>query len=161
SPAYWGHLGALHHDAKRFRDALAAAERGLRLDPESPLCTNIRAMALRGLGRKEDAGDAVAAALSRNPEDAASHANMGWNLLHQGKPKPALDHFREALRLRPDMEWARNGVVEALKARWLLYRLILKYFLFMSRLKGRVQWFILIGGYLAYQVVRSISSSNP
>jgi tetratricopeptide (TPR) repeat protein len=158
---YWGHLAALHTHAKNFRDGLEAAERGLQLDPESTLCTNMRALALRALGRKDDAADAVATTLARNPEDAISHANMGWNLLHQSKPKEALIHFREALRLRPDLEWARNGIVEALKARWLPYRLILRYFLFMSRLKGRAQWLIIVGAYLGYQAIKAVSNSNP
>lgn len=160
-PRYWGQMAALHQDAKRYRSALECAERGLRLDPENSVCTNIRAMALRGLGQKDEAGDAVEAALARNPENAISHANMGWNMLHQSKPKQALEHFREALRLQPDLEWARAGIVEALKARWLPYRLILRYFLFMSRMTSRVQWFIIIGAYLGYQVIQTVSKNNP
>lgn len=158
---YWGQLAALQHGEKKYNEALEAAERGLELDPESTLCTNVRAMALRGLGRKDDAEGAVATALARNPENAFSHANMGWNMLHQSKPRPALEHFREALRLQPDLEWARAGIVEALKARWLPYRLILRYFLFMSQLPSRTQWFIIIGGYVAYQIVRTASKNYP
>jgi len=158
---YWGHLAFLHVNEKRYREGLRAAEEGLSFDAACPSCINARAMALRGLGRKDDAGDAVADALARNPESAIGHANMGWNLLHQSKPKEALVHFREALRLRPDLDWARAGIVEALKARWLPYRLMLRYFLFMSRMNRRTQWLIILGGFFAYQVARSIGGSNP
>jgi len=160
-PRYWGQLAMLHIAAKKYKDALAAAERGLAIDPENSTCINARAVALRGLGETDAARDAVASALARNPESAISHANMGWNMLHQSKPREALEHFREALRLRPDMEWARQGIVEALKARWLPYRLMLRYFLFMARLPKRTQWIIIVGGYVGYQFVRSVSANNP
>ncbi len=65
--------------------------------------------------------------------------------MHQGDHKQALEHFREALRLKPDMEWARNGMVEALKARYFLYRLMLRYYLWMSRFTRRGQWGMIIG----------------
>ena len=55
-------------------------------------------------------------ALGRNPENAHTNANQGWSLLHGGQPGKALEHFREALRLDPDLEFARAGMVEALKA---------------------------------------------
>ena len=41
----------------------------------------------------------MGAALARRPDDPMTHANQGWALLHEGKPYPAMEHFREALRL--------------------------------------------------------------
>lgn len=160
-PQFWGLLAALHLDQKRHREALAAAEKGLEIDPEDVMCLNARAAALRGLGRKEAAVDVMQAALARDPEDAQSHANLGWTLLHQGKPRQAMEHFREALRLRPDMDSARAGIVEAMKARWLIYRVFLAYFLFMSRLSGRAQWGIMLGGYFGHQLLRQAARSAP
>ncbi|MDB5311521.1 MAG: tetratricopeptide repeat protein [Gemmataceae bacterium] len=46
----------------------------------------------------------------------------GWALLHARQPAEALTHFREALRLDPTNEWARDGLIEALKARYWVYR---------------------------------------
>lgn len=161
SPRFWGQLAAIHIDAKRYREGLEAAEKGLQLDPEIPTCTNLRAVALRGLGRREDSGDAVRSALSRNPEDPISHANMGWNLLHQSRPKEALEHFGEALRRNPELEWARQGVLEALRARWLPYRLMLRYFLFMSRLSSRAQWAIILAGYFGFRAIRAWARAYP
>src|SRR5436190_20189123 len=104
-------------DKRDWRSALASAERGLQLDAEHVACTNLRAIALVRLGRKAEAGATIDAALARNPENAVTHANQGWTLLHQGQAEKALEHFREALRLDPGNEWARQGIVEALKAR--------------------------------------------
>src|SRR5436190_595817 len=87
------------------------------------------AVGLVKLGRRGEAGAAIDAALARDPQNATTHANQGWTLLHQGDPRKALEHFREALRIDPDLEWARAGIVEALKARYVAYRWILMYFL--------------------------------
>lgn len=146
---------------RRWPDALAAAERGLQADGEHVACTNFRAMALIKLGRKSEAGHTLEAALARDPEDALSHANQGWALVEQGDIPKALEHFREALRLDPEMEYARAGIVEALKARHFVYRWLLRYFLWMNRLSGKAQWGIIIGGYLGYRLVGSLADANP
>jgi tetratricopeptide (TPR) repeat protein len=154
-------LAAIHLDQKHWRDALSAAEQGLQFDPEHVGCTNLRAIALVKLGRKAEAGATIGAALSKNPDNSLTHANQGWTLLEQGQPKPALEHFREALRLDPENDWARRGIVEALKARNIIYAVMLKYFLFMSRLSGRAQWAILLGGYFGNRLLAGFAKSNP
>ena len=110
-----------------------AAERGLAIDPEHNVCTNLRAMALVQLGRKDEAAETLGSALANDPENALTHANQGWALLHQGDHQRALEHFREALRIDPELEWAQAGIVEALKAQYLIYRLMLRFFLWMGR----------------------------
>lgn len=148
-----GMLASLMLMRHRWDEALKFADQGLAIDPESEHCTNVRARALTQLGRRAEAADAITGTLSRNPENAYSHANQGWTLLADGNHAKAVEHFREALRLDPNLEWARAGVIEALKARNLLYRVILNYFLFMSRLSGRAQWAVIIGTYVGYRVV--------
>jgi tetratricopeptide (TPR) repeat protein len=160
-PHYWALRGHIDIQERKWNDALAAALKGLELDPENESCINVRAIALTNLGRRDEAGTAIAESLANNPLNARTHANMGWTLLHQGKPREASEHFREALRLEPGLEWARAGIAEAMKARNPVYRLFLAYFLFMSRLGPNVQWGILVGGYLGYQVLKSISRKNP
>jgi len=150
-------LSAIHYDQRRWDDALRVAEEGLRVEPEHASCTNLRAMALVKLGRGEEAGQTIHAALSRDPENPASHANQGWALLHEGKPKEALEHFREALRLDPNSEWAREGIVEALKARNPIYATILRYFLWMQRLDRRQQWMVIFGGYFVSRITGLIA----
>jgi len=154
-------LAAIHFNEKRWADALSAAEQGLQFDPEHIGCTNLRAMAMVKLGRRAEAGATIDAALARNPDNSATHANQGWTLLEQGDPKKALEHFRESMRLDPTNDWARHGIVEALKARNILYAGMLKYFLFMSRLSSRTQWMIVIGGVLGNRLLGGVADSNP
>jgi tetratricopeptide (TPR) repeat protein len=153
---YHALLASLHFDQRRWQAALEAAEQGLELDAEHAGCANIRAMALVKLGRPGEAGEIISDALRRDPENALTHANQGWTLLQQSQPKQALEHFREALRLEPNMEWAREGIVEALKARHFLYRQMLCYFLWMGRLSRRAQWGVLLGLLLVQQVLASV-----
>jgi tetratricopeptide (TPR) repeat protein len=152
---YYSLLASIRFDRRRWAEALEAAERGLELDAEHGGCTNLRAMALVKLGRRAEAGAALGDALSRDPEDALTHANQGWTLLEQRQPDKALEHFREALRLEPNLEWAREGIVEALKARNFLYRQMLRYFLWIRRLSGRAQWGVLLGLVIARKVLSS------
>jgi tetratricopeptide (TPR) repeat protein len=160
-PAHYGLLAAIHLDKRQWREALAAAERGLELDPEHVQCNNIRGMALVKLGRRGEAGATMAQTLALDPEDAFTHANRGWSLLHEGKPKEAMEHFREALRLDPTLDWARAGIVEALKARNFVYRWMLAYFLFMSRLSTRAQWIIMLGGWFGAQALQRLGEAQP
>jgi tetratricopeptide (TPR) repeat protein len=158
---YFGLLSAIHISEKNWKEALVAAEHGLQLDSEHVGCTNLRAVALVKLGRKSEAGATIDAALARNPENSVTHANQGWTLLERGDPKKALEHFREALRLNPENEWARHGIVEALKARNFIYAFMLRYFLFMARLRGRAQWGIILGAYFGNQLLGALARSNP
>lgn len=151
----------IHLDEKRWQDALDAAERGLQQDSEHVSCTNLRAIALVKLGRKSEAGATIDAALSRHPDNALTHANQGWAFLEQSEPRKALEHFREALRLEPGNEWARAGLVEALKARNVIYGLMLRYFLWMSKLPAGVQFGVIIGGVLLNNMIGSAVKSHP
>src|SRR5215510_7165809 len=146
-------LAQINYRQKRWRDALKAAERGLEIEAEHMACANLRAMALNQLGRGKEAGQMLEDALAQDPENALTHANRGWTALQRGDAKNALEHFRESLRLDPTNDLARSGMIEALKARYFVYRLMLKYYFFMSRLSGRAQWFVLLGILFVAKVV--------
>ena len=154
-------LANIHLQESRWRDALNAAEQGLQFDPEHVGCTNLRAIAMVKLGRKADAGRTIDAALSKNPDNALTHANQGWTLLEQGDPKKAAEHFREALRLDPQNEWARQGIIEALKARNFIYAIMLKYFLWMAKFSRQGQWGIIVAGYVGNRILAGIAHANP
>jgi hypothetical protein len=72
-----------------------------------------------------------------------------------------MEHFREALRLDPNCQWARQGIVEAMKAHHFIYRVMLGYFLWMARLDSRVQWGIIIGAFFLPRVLGSIVKALP
>ncbi len=141
--------------------ALADSEAALRLNAANTFAQNLRATALRQLGRAIEAAAVGARTLEQAPEDAYSHSTQGWTLLQGGEIVRAQEHFREALRLRPDFEPARHGMLEALKARNPLYRALLAYFLWMGRQSGRIQWAFLLVTFFGQRVVRNLATANP
>lgn len=158
---YPGLLASIEIRRRRFVEAIAAAERGLALDPENTICANLRAMALVQLGRKDEAVHALGSALADDPENALTHANQGWAMLHRGDHARACEHFREALRLDPDLEWARVGVVEALKARSPIYRQMLRFFLWMGRQSRAAQWAVMLGIIFGRSLLVGVSNAAP
>jgi tetratricopeptide (TPR) repeat protein len=146
---------------QRWAEALDAADRGLAIDPEDQSCANFRALALTNLGRIDDANDVVHGSLAFNPDNAYSHANRGWLLLRQSKVEDAVESFRTALRLDPTMDWARQGIIEAMKARHPFYRLILRYSFWSNTLTVRTRWLIFMGLYFASRVARQVLRENP
>jgi tetratricopeptide (TPR) repeat protein len=151
-------INLLKRDWKR---AEYFANEGLALEPDHVGCANARATALTNLGRKDEAEATIRGILERDPEDAFSHANQGWTALHQSDPNKALEHFREALRLEPDLEWAQAGMVEALKARYFLYRWMLRFFLWMGSLGNRWQWAIILGLLFFNRSLGTIANQFP
>lgn len=158
---YHGLRAAIEISQEHWQTALQVAETGLQCDPEHSACNNLRSMALVKLGRKSEASLTLDTTLSRNPDDSFTHANKGWTLLEQGRRDEALNHFNESLRLEPGNEWARQGLVEALKAGNPIYAIFLRYFLWMQKLSPQARWGVVIGGYFASRVLRTWSKDNP
>jgi Tfp pilus assembly protein PilF len=160
-PRTFGLLAIIRFNRQDWRGALAAADEGLAIDPDHSGCLNLRAMALRQLGQRDAADATLRGALERDPDDSYTHANRGWTELHHGRAREALVHFQEALRLDPTNDHARAGLVEAMKARYLIYRLLLGYFFFMGRLARSSQTVIIVGGWIGFQVLRGFARTNP
>jgi tetratricopeptide (TPR) repeat protein len=158
---YHGLMAAIHSRQNRWTDVLESAERGLEYDPEDLECLNMRALAQRQLGQTAAAAETMRDALARDPNNAVAHSNQGWAHLEAGEAEPALVHFREALRLSPDLEYARLGILEALKARNFLYREILRYLLWMGKNSIGVQWAIVLGIVFALRYVEAIGRAIP
>ena len=96
-------------------------------------------------------------ATRRTPSPTPTRAGPGCT---RGDFRGALEHFREALRLNPSLEWARAGLVEALKARYPVYGLLLRYFLWMSTLSRRAQWAVILGA-CSFRALRAVATNNP
>ena len=144
----------------RWKEMLASAERGLSLDPTHTKCLNLRAHALRLLGRTEEAAEGLALSLTENPEDADAHTAPGWTKLQAGDVQAAMVHFREALRIEPDDESARSGLVEALKARNPLYRPILWWLLWTSRVSRKQFLIVFFGTMFGTRALRQAGKEN-
>lgn len=149
---YFGFKGALLMDAKKFEPALHFVNEGLQLDPKNTACLNIRARLLTKLNRKEEAEETVEHILFDNAEDDYAHANVGWVALENGDTKKALHHFKQALQINPNMQYAREGMVTALKSKNFIYKWYLKYAFWMSNKSSQNQWMFIIGLYVAYRL---------
>lgn len=141
-------LAQIRIGQRRFDDALAAADDGLRVNPQDTDCLNLRSVALTRLGRGREATDTLDASLAHDPENPYTHQARGFALLHQGDARGALVHFQEALRRDPQSRSARAGLVEALKAKNPLYRVVLAWFLWLGRFSGARQMQIAVGLWL-------------
>jgi len=161
SAGYFGQLSAIHLVQYQWTDALKAADEGLALDPDEDVCLNNRAMALTRLGRHDEAADTLKGTLEKHPEDSYTHANRGWSLLHENDPKQANVHFREALRLDPNSAWAKQGLLESLRARSWFYRRFLQFIFWLSRFPPRVRFGLLIGLVILAQVIAWLDQQIP
>jgi tetratricopeptide (TPR) repeat protein len=160
-PDYFSLLSSTYFSLERWPEALQAAEQGLSVNAEHLGCMNVRVMALVKLGRTGQASIAIEEALRRDPDDALAHANQGWLFLEAGKVEAALAAFRESLRLAPSLEWARRGIVEAMKARNPLYRIFLAYALWSVKLKPIFRVALVFGLFLSLGFLTKLTDAFP
>jgi tetratricopeptide (TPR) repeat protein len=143
-PDYHTRLGLLFWQQGQWSPALRSAETALRYAPDHIDALNLRSMSLVRLGATDQAVDNMNTALGHDPENPRVHTNRGWSLLYANDHAKALDAFREALRLDPGMAWAQEGMLEALKARYRLYRAFQRYRFWASRYGARQQLWVMI-----------------
>jgi tetratricopeptide (TPR) repeat protein len=149
-----GLLAQIHFYQERWADAVQSADAGLAISPDDTDCLNLRSLALTKLGRSSEATASVTASLARDPDNPYTHQTLGYAKLHQGDAKQALHHFQEALRRDPTLDGSRQGLVEALKARNPIYRMVLGWFLWFERFEPQRRTQVLIGIWLGAQVGR-------
>jgi len=149
---YFGFKGALLMNSKKFEEALHFVNEGLKLNPKNTVCLNLRARLLTKLNRKEEAEQTVENLLFDNAENDYAHANVGWVALENGDTQKALHHFKQALQLNPNLQYAREGMSTALKSKNFIYKWYLKYAFWMGNQSSKNQWIFIIGLYVAYRI---------
>lgn len=155
-------LAQAHAELAEWKEAEAASRQALALDADNSLAANQLAQALRLQNKLAETEAHIGGMLARDPEDPFTHANAGWAALQQGKHKAACGHFLEALRLNPDFEHAREGLLSSFRARSPIYRGYLQYTFWMQRLVPKARWAVIIGLYLALNFSRRIfATSHP
>lgn len=158
---YIAFAGLLHLDKKKFAEALKAAEVGLSLSPDCINCQNVRASALTGLGKGGPSREILEAILQENPHDSMTLANLGWNQLHEHRWKEALDYFSRSLQEDAENEFARDGLLEALRAQNPIYGFLLKYFLWLSRFTESSRWAIIFAETAVRRILEETADRNP
>ena len=147
---------------ERWAEALEAADAGLEAEVDHPGCANFRAAALHELGRPAEAEQAWVDAAAAEPDTAFARAASGWTALRRGAPGgEALPYFQNALSIDPRNEWARDGLLAALKARNPLYRGMLRFFVWMDALTPRTRWMVMVGGVVGYNFLRRSVEATP
>jgi Tfp pilus assembly protein PilF len=158
--AYFGLWAMILIEEKQFDLALAKADTGLAVDPQELTCLNARATALNKLKRVDDAVVTMQNALKQDPENEFTHTTVGWNYLEKGKHRDAIGHFKEALRLNPDLESARAGLKEALKSKVAPYRWLLKYNFWITNKSKNARWILPISIFVAVRVFAGASAAG-
>ena len=158
---FFGLKGAILLQFKKYGEGLVAINEGLAIDPKNNFCLNTRAQLLTKLDRKQEAAYTVEDILLDNPEEAYSHANVGWVALENNQLDKALTHFKEALRYNPNFEYAREGMSKTLKAKNFIYRSYLKYEFWIAKQSSKNQWIFIIGIYIAYRIgLKALNASG-
>jgi tetratricopeptide (TPR) repeat protein len=139
---YFGLSALIYIEEVELKNALKKANEGLAIDPENITCLNARATALNKLKQTDAAVETMRTALEQNPENEFTHTTIGWNFLEKGRHKDAASHFREALRIHPNLESAQSGLKQALKSRIPPYRWLLQYSFWISNKGKNLQWIL-------------------
>jgi Flp pilus assembly protein TadD len=140
----------------RTAEAEAAARQALAIDPEYEPAGNQLSHALRLQGKLIENEQQIKALLARNPENERTHVAAGWSALQRGKARDAERHFFEALRLKPNADYAREGLLTAFRARSPLYRIYLYYTLNLERLRHYWRWPFILGLLLLSRLVAGL-----
>lgn len=130
---------------EKWNDAEAAARQALALDADNSSAANQLAHALRLQNKMAENAGQIAGMLARDPEDASTHCSAGWAALQRGERRVAEQHFLEALRLDPESEYARQGLLNSFRARSPFYRAYLAYAFWMQKIGKRMRYAFIFG----------------
>jgi tetratricopeptide (TPR) repeat protein len=139
---------------ERWTEAEQCARRALAIDADDSTAANQLAHALRLQNKMDENAGQIAGMLARDPEDAGTHCSAGWSALQRGDRRAAEQHFLESLRLDPEMEPARDGLLDAFRARSPIYRAYLAYCFRMQQLSSGARWGVVLGLYFGVKFSR-------
>jgi ribosomal protein S12 methylthiotransferase accessory factor len=101
-------MGVALKEAGRFAEALDWLNRGAALDPERTDIHNLMGFCHFKRGEHEQAVAAFQRVIDLDPTSAIDYANLGVNLEALGEPQKAIECYRVALTLDPEIEFARS-----------------------------------------------------
>ena len=147
--------------AGQWARVVALAERVVEQEPDNEEAA-VLAAAARSVERDGILEDEAWRSLAEHfPLNPVARAGSGWTRMHAGQIRAARAEFEQALTLDPSLPWAKRGLVLALKARNPVYALLLRFFMWFSRLPTRTRAYVLIGGLLAYNFLRRTARAEP
>jgi tetratricopeptide (TPR) repeat protein len=119
---YYAELAAILLPLRRREEAVAAAELGMKLDPECLSLCHTYTLALGLAGRPWAARENATRTVTLNPENADSYIQLANIEFFQGDLADAEKHFRQALRLSPQAPEVRRALLVTLRGQTWLYR---------------------------------------
>jgi tetratricopeptide (TPR) repeat protein len=143
----------------RWPEAEECARAALALDADDEIASNLLAHVLRMQNRLAESEGESQRRLARDPENAFSFANAGWAALQRGDIAAAESHFRESLRIDPEMEYAKEGLKQAYRARSGFFRVFLKWSFFMQRFSEGNRMAIIIGLIVGFKLLKALAAS--
>lgn len=137
----------------KWKEAEAKARHTLSISSRNASAGNMLALALRQQGKVQQSREVAADLLSLDPDSADSQSNAGWSALHAGDYRRANRFFLEALRLNPNDEDARRGLLHAFNSRVWIYRVYFKGIAYLSRHTQETRLFLVGLLYATYRIV--------
>lgn len=143
----------------RWKDAEQCARTALNLDPDDETASNLLAHTLRLQNRLDESEDESNRRLAQNPDNAFSFASAGWAALQRGDVAGAEAKFKEALRIEPDMEYAREGLKHSYRARSAFFRLFLKWMFFIQSFSEKNRTLLIISLVVGFNIIKGVASA--
>lgn len=151
----------VHFFKEEFKLAEEAIKIALEIEPESTDLLNLYHQILIKLKKQDKAAKVMDYVLKEAPDNAFSHANLGWNYIQKQNSAKAKESFLEALRLSPNNEYAKEGLKEAIRIENPFYRTMHKFFLWMDKMSAGRQFSIIIALYILFRFIARISATYP
>lgn len=117
SAAMWVNYSRLLHTSGRFLDAVDAADHALQLDKVNQTAHLVKALALVGVGRGDEAEIHLKRAIKFKPDDGLAKAALGYWYQEKGRFAESLEMIEEAMRLLPNHGFAYFNYLRAKNAR--------------------------------------------
>ena len=148
-------------DQKKWSEAMELTEEGLALDAYDENCISARGWALINIGRCEEAQVLLRQALVDHPEDADYQSLLGYASLRLGRGEEALEYFISALRTEPENDMAREGFLNALRSRYPIYGLVVRYILWLSTLSTQVRLALMFAEHFIERFLNEMARRHP
>lgn len=160
-PDYLVMLGRIESHHSDWIAVLEVADSALEASPHHLDARVLKASALVKLRRREEAASLLRDVLETDAQNQPALVELGNLYLYDGAWQEALEVFQSVLELDPESEAAREGFMNALRAKFPVYGLILRYFLWMQRFSRRYQQAIMYGASLLGRILSAIKKSHP
>lgn len=151
----------LYLDEAQWLQASDLAAGALEDTPFHIGALSVRAEALVRLGQLDEAEALLHSAIEQEPENEYLIGQLGWFSLRKSDHKEALAYFQAALRIDPELETAREGLMQALRSQYPLYGILLRYFFWMNRHSVEIQRQISTATFFLVRLLRMLVEKNP